>query len=806
MNRLKAITDTFGGLNARNKGGEGEYISGLNLSTRNYPCLSPRMDREQIITMNKKQYAVYLRDQTGWREMDVRTYRDRQTRRIGQDWEKIWVEEGKSVYITFEGREGRTAAVFEINTAMDIEVTDRITGEGQCIGTVRMEPEYRIDSYQAESFFMFDDHMIWTKDGYLYDNGEQIGVVMRGEKQYAVVNTKLVIFPDKVIYDFTDRKLKKMDAGKMISVSSVAGNVVNISASYNSYTYDISTVENADGSVLESGTKLLKVFTSEYAALNDMDGTMVRLSSGAELFYVQLSGSDELGYRPMFYESADGETGIPEYDAVSNTKAGLIKNYRELTLEDGTVKKSVEILVYTSDAANVKQDDVVRVRFAPFLDKEVYGRIRSISDTAVEFTSPVIPSMKMFRIMDHYDTTGVSQYIVSWQNGTASEYYVTTLHGKSEGKCVFVLNTDNTWYIADNRGIVIESGTTARQGTSQGIVLRCTDAFSTESVTLERSIPDMDYICENNNRLWGVANAVQNVTKNEDGKEYTTTGRAIYSSALGDPTNFFDYSGLSTDSYAVAVASQGDFTGIIAYSDDLLCFKENEMFRITGDYPAQYYLYSYQMPGLKKGCSKSLIVIDERLYYCNEQGLYEYWSGYDSGRKLISYTIGDGPFEHAKCGTTDRRLYLQVDGHTYVYDIMQQIWHEEEDMKAVDFGRSGNRTYFAAPDGIYSVTGQNSTCEFRAEFHPFWEATMSRKNWRRITVRAEGSGDLQVFATAGENGKRLELERIDGADRWIRLQTVLPPNREDRLRIEIVGAGDITIRDIQREFIVMSEA
>ena len=54
-------------------------------------------------------------------------------------------------------------------------------------------------------------------------------------------------------------------------------------------------------------------------------------------------------------------------------------------------------------------------------------------------------------------------------------------------------------------------------------------------------MPDLDFICESENRLWGCSNET----------------RTIYASALGDPTNFFSYQGLSTDSYAVAVGSEG---------------------------------------------------------------------------------------------------------------------------------------------------------------------------------------------------------------------------------------------------------
>ena len=62
----------------------------------------------------------------------------------------------------------------------------------------------------------------------------------------------------------------------------------------------------------------------------------------------------------------------------------------------------------------------------------------------------------------------------------------------------------------------------------------------TGELCIERKIPELDYICESENRLWGVSNAKQ----------------TIYASAMGDPTNFFTYEGLATDSYALAVGSE----------------------------------------------------------------------------------------------------------------------------------------------------------------------------------------------------------------------------------------------------------
>ena len=76
-------------------------------------------------------------------------------------------------------------------------------------------------------------------------------------------------------------------------------------------------------------------------------------------------------------------------------------------------------------------------------------------------------------------------------------------------------------------------------------------------LTLKRTVPDVDFVCENENRLWGCS------SKNHE----------IYSSKLGDPANWQSFEGISTDSYAVTVGSDGDFTGCVSHMGYVIFFK-----------------------------------------------------------------------------------------------------------------------------------------------------------------------------------------------------------------------------------------
>ena len=92
-------------------------------------------------------------------------------------------------------------------------------------------------------------------------------------------------------------------------------------------------------------------------------------------------------------------------------------------------------------------------------------------------------------------------------------------------------------------GTLVQGADSARWTSLDGKETR-SFAVSTP-VRMERRVPDLDYITECDNRVWGCSSK-ENV---------------IYACKLGDPTNWFSYRGIAADSYAVTVGSDGAFTG-----------------------------------------------------------------------------------------------------------------------------------------------------------------------------------------------------------------------------------------------------
>ena len=101
----------------------------------------------------------------------------------------------------------------------------------------------------------------------------------------------------------------------------------------------------------------------------------------------------------------------------------------------------------------------------------------------------------------------------------------------------------------------------------------------TDKVKIERRMPAMDFLIESENRLWGCryGEDINGNVVNE-----------IYASKLGDFKNWHCYAGISTDSYAATVGTDGVFTGAITHMGYPLFFKENYLHKVYGNYPANY--------------------------------------------------------------------------------------------------------------------------------------------------------------------------------------------------------------------------
>lgn len=187
----------------------------------------------------------------------------------------------------------------------------------------------------------------------------------------------------------------------------------------------------------------------------------------------------------------------------------------------------------------------------------------------------------------------------------------------------------------------------------------------TTVVTLSRKIPDMDFVCENSNRLWGCS------SKNNE----------IYSSRLGDPKNFNCFEGLSTDSYAVTVGTDGEFTAAVSYRGYVMLFKEFCVHRLYGSFPP-FTVSTLNIRGVQKGSDASVCVLNESLYYKSPTDI----CGFDGGVPVsVSKALGDEYYSDGVAAAIGNRYYIALSNRKkertlFVYDEESKLWHKEDSL------------------------------------------------------------------------------------------------------------------------------
>lgn len=376
---------------------------------------------------------------------------------------------------------------------------------------------------------------------------------------------------------------------------------------------------------------------------------------------------------------------------------------------------------------------------------------------------------------------------VSGAKFTASEITVTGADLTTKFKVGDTVSISGSSIAGNNKDVFIRALTATTITTNADSLAAVED---TGAITIQRKVPDLDFICESGNRLWGCSNA----------------DMTIYASALGDPTNFYVYEGLSTDSYAVAVGSDGDFTGCCKLSSSVLFWKERTLHKMLGDYPAEYALYDYSVDGLKAGCHGSMVIINETLYYMGLHGIYTYRGGTPQS---ISAQLGNHDMEMGVAGTDGELLYLSaLDAgrkEFLVYDTGMGMWIREDDTRAVAFTRVGKYCYYLSDNGVVwqADTGKDDAdIEWMAQFTPFYETVEGRKMFSRLLIRLQLSKGAWVKAEYRcDGGRWIEAGKILGEKEDVN-QMRIAPNRCDKFEIRLSGKGMCAIQNILREFSV----
>lgn len=312
------------------------------------------------------------------------------------------------------------------------------------------------------------------------------------------------------------------------------------------------------------------------------------------------------------------------------------------------------------------------------------------------------------------------------------------------------------------------------------------------AVTIARTLPDLEFICESGNRLWG------------------TSGNTIYGSAYGDPFNFQVFEGLAGDSYFIDVGSDGEFTGCVAYTSHICFFKENTLHKLYGSKPSNYQVVSSNVYGVQAGCERSLCVVNETLLYKGVNGVYAYTG---SVPELISPNFGTVHFSDACAASDGERYYICMKHNDryglYVYDVLRNIWLKEDSKRYVDMTYSNGRIYLLGYDGnVYEINKDESISdlEWSATFCPFNETVNERKGYSKFYLRidlTEGCWLTVECKTNYDKQWRRIFTTFNSKEKTVSIPII--PTRCDSVEIRLSGRGSCVIKTFIREFFVGSD-
>lgn len=326
------------------------------------------------------------------------------------------------------------------------------------------------------------------------------------------------------------------------------------------------------------------------------------------------------------------------------------------------------------------------------------------------------------------------------------------------------------------------------------------------TLAVEMKIPDLDYICEANNRIWGC------VYQEKDG----TVVNELRCCALGDFRNWSKFQGTAADSYTVTLGSDGVFTGAVSHQGVPIFFKESYIHRVSGTVPANYTIITVQGRGVQEGSWKSLAVVNETLFYKSRNDVM----GYEGAMPYaVSSKLGQKLHTNAVAGGYRDKYYIcmqdeDLTWHTYVLDVTKGLWHQEGTEKITHMATAGGELVLAIQEESSAATRAAEVTHLRTvsskntvEEAFDWSVTFGilgfqseqQKYLSRYNIRAQVDGPLKVEMQYDSDGKWIHM----GTMKSTRLRTfLLPiiPRRCDHCQLRLSGKGTINIYSVAREY------
>ena len=321
---------------------------------------------------------------------------------------------------------------------------------------------------------------------------------------------------------------------------------------------------------------------------------------------------------------------------------------------------------------------------------------------------------------------------------------------------------------------------------------------SAQFITVSREAPDLDFICVNENRVWGCR------------------GDEIRACKLGDPYNWNVFDGLSTDSYSVMSGTGGDFTACVSYMGYPVFFKQEHIFKIYGSKPTNFELMGSASLGVLPGAHRSLAVAGETLYYLSRAGFVSYSGGMP---QLIGAELGDMRITGAVSGSDGIKYYTSVltssgERHLLVYDTSKGMWHREDELNVEGFAYLSGLyaqcperimllgSPLTVPAGAAPETSLSSSVTFADVDGGSFDGKYPVRIWLR--AEADAGAVIRVYISH-DGGEYILADSFEPGAKSSRYFPV-PVKRCDHFSVKIEAAGAWKLYAMETELYTGSES
>lgn len=325
------------------------------------------------------------------------------------------------------------------------------------------------------------------------------------------------------------------------------------------------------------------------------------------------------------------------------------------------------------------------------------------------------------------------------------------------------------------------------------------------TITVKRTVPEMDYVCEAQNRIWGCKYGMV------DGKAVNE----LYCCKLGDFKNWRVYAGISTDAWAASVGSDGAWTGCANYLGYPTFFKENTIHRIAISSVGAHQVTETVGRGVQNGSFRSLCVVNEVLFYKSRTDICAYDGSFPTS---MGAALGDALYGKAVGGSLNGKYYLSMMDtggvwHLFVYDAAKGLWHREDNTHATMFTAMDDDLYFIDADTkqLMCVLGSQGTVEtapdWMAESGTIGYDYPDKKYLSRYNIRLqiEDGGELRMYCMYDSDGKWLHAGTVRRKGHGTFTVPVIP-RRCDHMKLRLEGKGVVRVFSIAKILELGSDA